>query len=83
MQRHAVQSEAIRSVGYLSGTLEIELQTGAVYRYFPVPERVHRKLMQADSHGRFFSSHVRDRFRFQRLGAAGSPRAASLDAPEG
>jgi len=40
--------------------LEIEFTGGAVYRYFDVPAEVHRGLMAAESHGRYFHQHVRD-----------------------
>jgi hypothetical protein len=30
---------------------------------------VHRGLMQAESHGRYFAGHVRDRFAYERIDA--------------
>lgn len=70
MERVPVQSEALRGVGYDARrrVLEIEFESGAVYRYFDVPARVHAALMAAESHGAYFSAHIRDAgFAFERL----------------
>jgi hypothetical protein len=62
MEREAVISQAIKSVGYLAGTLEIEFVHGQVYRYFLVPRGLFVELMQAESKGAFFNERIRDRF---------------------
>lgn len=64
MRRRPVTSSAVASVGYDPQTaeLEIEFTNGDVYRYFAVPPSVHRDLMAADSHGRFFQRRIRDRY---------------------
>jgi hypothetical protein len=69
VQRTAVSSEAISSVGYESVTssLEIEFVGGGVYCYYEVPRAVYEELMSADSHGKYFMAHIRDRYRYQRL----------------
>ena len=69
MQRTAVSSEAIASVGYESAScsLEIEFVGGGLYRYYQVPQAVYKELMSADSHGRYFIAHIRDRYRYERL----------------
>ncbi|HZH43736.1 MAG TPA: KTSC domain-containing protein [Lysobacter sp.] len=70
MKRHPVDSEVLRSVGYdpAQQVLEIEFESGAVYWYFDVPEGLHRRLLQADSHGEFFSRHVRNAgFAYERM----------------
>jgi hypothetical protein len=67
MDRVAVESKTLRSVGYEDGTLEIEFVSGSVYRYFDVPPRVHEDLMRADSHGRFFSKEIRGTYLYARL----------------
>ena len=40
--------------------LEIEFTSGAVYRYFDVPDHLHVGLMSADSHGEFYASFIRN-----------------------
>jgi hypothetical protein len=64
MRRDAVTSSVLRSVGYDAGTaeLEIEFASGDVYRYYAVPARVHRELVEADSPGAYFNTHVNDRY---------------------
>jgi KTSC domain len=62
MERQAVSSRAISSVGYLAGTLEIEFVDGDVYRYFLVPRGLFVEFMRAESKGAFFNERIRDRF---------------------
>jgi hypothetical protein len=64
MQRQPVTSSNLRSVGYDpdSRTLEIEFQTGRVWRYANVPPSVYSTLMAADSKGSYFNSCIRDAF---------------------
>jgi hypothetical protein len=62
MERKAVSSSAIASIGYekSSSTLEIEFITGTVYQYENVPENVYQGLITASSKGLYFDQHVRD-----------------------
>ena len=62
MQRTRLKSEALRSVGYDVDMrmLEIEFTSGAIYRYFDVPDRLHIGLMTAESHGEFYASFIRN-----------------------
>ena len=61
IHRVAVSSSAMRSVGYDANRniLEIEFPNRTVYRYYNVAPEVHRGLMAADSHGRYFHGHIR------------------------
>jgi hypothetical protein len=47
--------------------LYLRFRSGDVYRYFEFPEVEHREFLQAESHGRYFLDHIRDRFRYERL----------------
>jgi hypothetical protein len=70
IQRVPVSSSALRSVGYDVGAqvLEIEFHDGAVYRYYGVPADIHRGLMGADSHGRYFQQYIRGAgYRYERI----------------
>ena len=62
MERQRVHSEALRSVGYDVATrvLEIEFASGAVYRYFDVPDELHVGLMAAGSCGEFYAYRIRN-----------------------
>jgi hypothetical protein len=41
--------------------------TGYVYRYFDFPAAHHQAFLSAESRGRFFRSHIRDHFRYERM----------------
>jgi hypothetical protein len=77
MQRIAVDSTTMRSVGYdsVAQVLEIEFTSGAVYQYLEVPDRVFGELMHAESKGRYFNEEIRDDYTALREPAArGSSR---------
>jgi hypothetical protein len=42
-------------------------KTGDVYRYFEFQAADYQAFLNADSRGRFFLAHIRDRFRYERL----------------
>ena len=66
--RTAVVSSLLSSIGYsIEATLELEFRSGAIYRYFAVPQAVFQDLIAAESKGAYFNRHVRNRFRYQRL----------------
>ena len=62
MRRRPVASEALSSVGWADGVLELEFTSGELYRYLEVPELVFRQLLRAESKGRFFQERIRDRY---------------------
>ncbi len=41
--------------------------TGEVYRYFAFTKADNQAFLRADSKGRFFLSHIRDHFRYERM----------------
>ena len=61
MHRSLVDSSCLRSVGYDADeeSLELEFTSGAIYRYRNVPPHIYHELMTADSHGSYFTSHIR------------------------
>jgi hypothetical protein len=62
MRREPVSSTNLRSVGYdpSSATLEIEFNSGGIFKYSGVPAPVHDSLLSSGSLGRYFSSYIRD-----------------------
>lgn len=60
MKRTPINSTNIRAVGYDEATqlLEIEFHTGRVYRYSSVPPYVYAGLIKAESHGKYFQTHI-------------------------
>lgn len=64
MQRKPVDSTTMRSVGYelKSQILEIEFDSGGVYQYLGVPEKIYEQLRRAESKGRYFNREIRDAY---------------------
>lgn len=69
MEREAVESSNIRSVGYDEGTqaLEVEFSSGTVYRYTGVPMSVHMDLVTSESVGKYFNANVKSAYPFTRV----------------
>jgi hypothetical protein len=69
MQRQAVNSSNLRSVGYDQSDkiLEIEFHSGGVYRYDNVPHSVFQDLMDAPSHGKYFHAHIKGVYPYTKL----------------
>lgn len=69
MQRQAVSSSNIASIGYDDSTqvLEVEFLNGAIYQYFNVPSVVHDALMAAPSHGVYLNTYIKGQYQFQKL----------------
>jgi len=62
-----VESSAMTDVDYDgAGLLRIRFADGDWYRYFDVPPSVAAGLQNADSRGRYFQQHIRDRYRYER-----------------
>ncbi len=70
MTRQLIVSTALRSVGYdaLAHVLEVELQSGPIYRYFDVPLSVYDALMSAPSKGRYFDDNVQGKYEYRPIG---------------
>ena len=47
--------------------LYLRFRSGEVYRYFEFPAKQYPELLKAESRGRYFLSHVRNQFRYERL----------------
>lgn len=73
MKRDPVESEALTSVGYDPDRrmLEVEFESGAVYRYYDVPPELYAGLMTAPSRGEYFAHHIRNEgFEYIRMDVA-------------
>lgn len=67
MQRMAVESSSIATVGWEDEVLEIRFNNGGLYHYFNVPPDVCLELLKAESKGRFFNRYIRGVYRCRRL----------------
>lgn len=63
MERQSVRSSNIASIGYdeTNEILEIEFLRGGIYQYLNVPSFVHDELMEAESHGKYFATYIKDK----------------------
>lgn len=67
MNRTSVRSSNLHSVGYSSGTLEIEFRDGGIYQYLNVPVEVYTALMNASSHGIYFHRNIRNVYQWEKI----------------
>lgn len=66
LMRTAVDSSLLSSIAYsIDATLELEFRSGAICRYYAVPQTIFEELIAAESKGAYFN--VRNGFRYQRL----------------
>ncbi len=79
MDREAVASTVLKSVGYDpdTRTLEIEFPSGRVYRYLEVPAEVHAWLMRSPGKGSLFRRMIDGKYTFERVDHL-DPNAPSL-----
>ena len=69
MKRQTVESSNLASIGYdpENEILEVEFNHGGVYQYFDVPQDVYKDLMNAESHGKYFSANIRNDYEYVKL----------------
>jgi KTSC domain len=69
IDRLPVESTSLASMGFAkeARVLEIEFRSGAIYRYFDVPQNVFEELKRAQSIGRYFAQSIRGKYEFQRV----------------
>ncbi|MFG2948486.1 KTSC domain-containing protein [Streptomyces adustus] len=67
MERTAVRSSNVRSVGYADEILEVEFHSGSVYQYRGVPEHVYTGLIAAASKGTYLDRMVKGAYGYSRV----------------
>lgn len=70
MLRVPVVSSNLRSVGDdpTARILEVEFHGGGIYQYLGVPGSAHAGLMRAGSKGGYLADHIKDVYRYRRVG---------------
>jgi hypothetical protein len=66
MEKLETESTVIQAVGY-SRVLEIAFQSGRVYQYFDVDEKVYHEFLKSNSKGKYFNAHIRGKFPVQEI----------------
>lgn len=69
MDRNAVKSSNIKSVGYdpLNVTLEIEFKNGGVYQYSGFTADKYEDFINSPSLGRWFAAEIRGKYPMQKM----------------
>jgi hypothetical protein len=69
MDWQPLDSKMLAAVAYApeTGTLHLRFRSGEIYRYFDFPEAQYQEFLKAESRGRYFLTHIRGRFRYQRI----------------
>lgn len=69
MDWQPLDSRMLAAVAYepATTTLCLRFRSGEIYAYFDFPEAQYQEFLRAESRGRYFLSHIRGRYRYQRL----------------
>ena len=65
-----LESKLLAAAAYVAPRHQLYLRfhSGEFYRYFTFPAEQYDEFLAADSQGRYFLSHIRNRFPYERLG---------------
>jgi hypothetical protein len=76
----AVESSLFTSAAYRPDARQLYLRfhDAKIYRYFDVPVDVYEAFLAAESKGRYFGGHIRNVFRYERVGYAHRHTGRSL-----
>lgn len=68
MEKISISSKNLSSVGYdpTNLTLEVTFRSGGTYRYSGVSQAVYQELLNAPSHGKFFTQNIKGKYSFVR-----------------
>jgi len=70
MKWEALESKMLSAAAYEDSKQILYLRfrnTGEVYRYFEFPATDYQAFLNAESRGRYFRSHIRDHFHYERM----------------
>ncbi|RYU90806.1 KTSC domain-containing protein [Mucilaginibacter terrigena] len=70
MRRQAVQSSALKSIGYNTEKfiLELEFREGGVWQYFKFKPGAYKKFTSSESLGNFFVTKIKGKYREEKVG---------------
>lgn len=69
MERKAVKSSNVKSIGYNETTenLEVEFNNGNIYEYYKVPRVTYDSFMAASSQGKYLNQYIKGKYSFKRV----------------
>lgn len=59
--------------------LELSFWSGVRYRYLDVPAEVYDQLLRAESKGKYFNVHIRNRYAYTKIPAVSKSASSTLD----
>jgi lysyl-tRNA synthetase class 2 len=64
-----IESAAIGTIDYdeLGAELVVLFKSGRRYVYYGVPREVYQDFLDAESQGRYFNAHIKDRYRYTEI----------------
>ncbi len=64
-----LESKLLAATTYIASRrlLYLRFNSGEVYRYFTFPAEQYREFLEAESHGGYFLTHIRNQFPYERL----------------
>lgn len=64
MEMISVRSSAISAIGYdeISMRMKIRFIQGDTFDFCRVPSHIHQELMNSNSKGTYYNTHIRDRY---------------------
>ncbi len=67
IKRHPAISSNILSAGYdpATKTLEIQFNTGKIYRYEGVPEATYKGMWEAESMGKYVAANIATKYKYK------------------
>jgi len=85
MPRADLNSTLLHAVTYQDqcAVLELEFRSGAVYRYFGIPQQTFEELLRAESKGGYFNSRIRNRFAYAKVYCARPNHNFAIPRPSG
>lgn len=66
IERFAIDSSSIKTIGYSNGTLVVGFSSGHLYAY-AVPQDVFEAFAAAESKGKHFAAHIKGKFTSAKL----------------
>ena len=78
MQRKPVKSSNIKSVGYEDHVLEIEFNSGGIYKYLEVGPTVYEEFLKSSSLGKYFHKFIKGNFTCEKVEAKAYPSGKTL-----
>ena len=68
MERIAVKSSNIKSIGYEPGNkqLDVEFSNGTLYSYVGVPRKAYEEMSKAESVGRYFHAKIKPFYKHEK-----------------